>query len=763
MKEIYLLLLFIFSVFRLSSQTDTVFFNIDPVTAVGGDQQCVTVKTSSFNDIVAVQLGFQWDSTALQFDTLLEQGITRVAYSHIKKDRVLISWDQVVGVSIPDGDGLIDLCFTALTDVTTPISIDIVPLDLDVMEVINGQLEQVVIVTNQEVYIPPVHHNFPCDQDQLCLEEIHINYSGDTIKLWPHDLIQSGLDTFLQCVRSDEQHIYLINLSAENAEPTPFVDLFCGNLRDTISIGIAVRSPESEQYWVLCIVSVIVDGIVDDNCRQQILSVSDPLICKDVNRDVSSTIISLDHTDFLGFTSVPTVEYSYIADDNTWNYNSELGEEELVLDCDDYNVGFKMNTSLIIAPPEGPPGIRQIVIPGFCVHEILLNSSSDVCDDNIDEGEVELKLENLVRGNKANVYLNGNALEQITTNRFKFKKGDIFDKKNAISIDQNRKLIDAEVSTIDMITIIKALWEEESLTSHQVIGADVDRSGSVTTKDVIIIRDLILGLISSFSEGVLYLARPEFDMPNLDYLSFNNDYKEFSFDKKDFNNSIDLEVGLVGDVYVSKSKDTKKKDVVKLIYDDIYLKTGATTSIELQLEKDGFSPIIGILMGIDQNELSVKGATVNGTKTNMKVNDTEVDYRISFIKVNHQDRISIQLEVVSKKDGNLSELLRLSNWKNEAVSGDDTEYHIQLVKNNKLVDELSLTPNPAQSFFIISIPAIFIGGKLVITDVIGRTVLTEEIGGSERTVNIEELSGAGIYIVRVSKADHYKVSRIYFE
>ncbi len=71
------------------------------------------------------------------------------------------------------------------------------------------------------------------------------------------------------------------------------------------------------------------------------------------------------------------------------------------------------------------------------------------------------------------------------------------------------------VTTLDMILISRHILGLEQLSPYKMIAADANRSGSITAFDIVIIRDLILGLITEFPNNTSWRFLPsDYVFPN---------------------------------------------------------------------------------------------------------------------------------------------------------------------------------------------------------------------------------------------------------
>jgi gliding motility-associated-like protein len=115
---------------------NAVTFTLDKDTAAVAQQTCIDVTVANFDSVISLQLGFGYDPTRLQFQSI-QLGANPLALSLATNFNTTISgqirlqWfdPNVKGVSLPDNTVLFSICFTVLgpQNVTTPVTIGSFP------------------------------------------------------------------------------------------------------------------------------------------------------------------------------------------------------------------------------------------------------------------------------------------------------------------------------------------------------------------------------------------------------------------------------------------------------------------------------------------------------------------------------------------------------------------------------------------------------------------------------------------------------------
>lgn len=103
----------------------TVNFSMDNVTANRGQQICVPVKVSGFNQILLFQFSLSYDPSALQFDSVKNLNLPDLTKSsnfgfpgvgNVPLGKMTVLWDEktFAGLTRPDGTTIFEVCFTVL-------------------------------------------------------------------------------------------------------------------------------------------------------------------------------------------------------------------------------------------------------------------------------------------------------------------------------------------------------------------------------------------------------------------------------------------------------------------------------------------------------------------------------------------------------------------------------------------------------------------------------------------------------------------------
>ncbi len=100
------------------NQPDKVIMQLGTGEAATGDQFCIPVNISNFQDIISYQFQLNWNAALYEFSGVSNiniPGVTEAGNFVIGVDALLFDWDTVDPVSLADGSSIFELCFTPLS------------------------------------------------------------------------------------------------------------------------------------------------------------------------------------------------------------------------------------------------------------------------------------------------------------------------------------------------------------------------------------------------------------------------------------------------------------------------------------------------------------------------------------------------------------------------------------------------------------------------------------------------------------------------
>lgn len=115
----------VLSTFALHAQQNCFNLLIDSQTATPGDTVCLSVRVNNFDDILAVQTAFEWDTTRLDFIEISNFNLPGLIPEDfnlegelIGEGRATFAWfnTDFTGLDLTDGTAIFDFCFEVIGD-----------------------------------------------------------------------------------------------------------------------------------------------------------------------------------------------------------------------------------------------------------------------------------------------------------------------------------------------------------------------------------------------------------------------------------------------------------------------------------------------------------------------------------------------------------------------------------------------------------------------------------------------------------------------
>ena len=218
-----------------------------------------------------------------------------------------------------------------------------------------------------------------------------------------------------------------------------------------------------------------------------------------------------------------------------------------------------------------------------------------------------------------NVFIHNGEPFEVQTNEFGyFELADMPLEKDYTIVPQKNGDISNGVSTLDLVRITQHILKVKEFESpYKIIAADVDRSGKITTLDLVQLRKVILNISTQFSNGNrswrFVDARHHFRDPL-------NPYAEFFPELMNVNDfeggavSFDFVAIKIGDVNNSAKASSisaevlprSTNDPIELQVADQFLAEGE--SVTFQVKSGGLQKILGYQMtlGVDHDALNIE-------------------------------------------------------------------------------------------------------------------------------------------------------------
>ncbi len=747
---------------------DTITFSIPDITDESGGVFCVPVEVSNFNDVVILQFGILYDPAVLQYQRMNATGIPDISIGSTEADqgKLRLLWvdSQLESMDLVDGSSIVEICFIARVQErqTTRIAVSDVPLMILAQ---NSDLEDIpykivggdIIVSNKS----------NCVAEPTCLQSISLAYADDLV-ITP-DLLMDNFGSFLECYGLSESQVKLVDLDEVDPTLRDSIALDCNNLRSRMTISIVIEETNDFFHREICQTTVNIDIPSSiDQCIATTLSCSSPTICHDITINVD------DHRTFIPYSELVTVIDESC---NTINgiYQSNfrtVGIEEF----DETLNGIKSISGVMINCPQYqevlPVEIRGLLnftngsssLVKICTSFVTMIYGDDFCESLPDEIGI------FIANKKPTLLsLNNIALHTETYVSYRFNSSELIDGINKISVTSNNPNMNG-LSTFDLVLAFRGMTQND-LTPKQAIAADVDLSGGVSTRDLSIMRKVILGINQPEHIGKKFIVDANDALEEFDPYNFDNDYLNYQFNRDSFDpyTGIMLDVHTYGDLNESavkyRNKNNVLDEVTQMIINNKYLDKGRPYTVPITISNP--NDILSFTANISANDALISRINHDYDDSILEYHMmTSKDINMLFFNPEGQGNVIFELVLTPLKDGYLNEFISIGDLQTpEVVSAALHASSLTLHWSEKAVatDELSIYPSPAVHDINLDLPEMFVGGFIELYSIDGRQVFRQDINAQQTKIDLSEINIRGVIIVKVQNGSENMFKKIYVE
>ena len=758
------LLLLLSSNVAIGMNGDTILFSTPDMTANTGDYICVPITIENFRDVLSMQFGVTFDPEILEYQGITLGVISDLQYGDNDANRGLLRFlwldSQLSPLSLEDGALLAEICFVVVSPNTESTSVMVSDEALPV-EIIDAN-DDMTIPYSMNAGSIDIINLLDCGLVPFCTDIISMDYSpGMTIE--PADLIDD-FQYMLECYGLNEEDIRLLDLNDPNGELEQTIIIDCDNLRTAMNISVLQprASGDTLLYIAICRSEIeLTIGPDDQSCIKIEVACTSPYNCVDMTIDVDSAytyiafadlVQNIDSSCILGFTS----QYSSIAHDAF--VDDDFG---FYLNCDVYTESIPIDLQNLKVFDNGATAIIEV-----CSSVITLQNFEDHC-------VIDIPLRDtfpitLINASNIGLTLNDVTLEPANSSLFLVRKDALLDIPNILEVSDNEPTLNG-ISTLDFVMTYKGIFGEE-LTGPQAIASDVDLNGSITTKDLIEVREVILGIKQPEHMGKLFLVESRTDFNSIDIFDFSNHYISHQFEAFD----VDPQEGLLFHVYAygdlnqshsALSKSQKTEPVNSSIHmEDQFLLKNHSYIIPVTIN-DGAS-IIAAAANLTLNNAIVSTIKHNYTGQAFEyhiMNPQEVNL-LFFDPTGHKE-LTFNLEITPLESGMLSDMISIGTYNTpEMVHTDLSTALLEIAWASTLMEsKVCAYPNPTASTLTIDVPQQYLGGQLHMYNVLGAQLYSETILSTHTTIEITQFSKKGIVLVKVENETDSETFKIHVE
>jgi len=266
------------------------------------------------------------------------------------------------------------------------------------------------------------------------------------------------------------------------------------------------------------------------------------------------------------------------------------------------------------------------------------------------------------------------------------------------------------LTTIDLVMIQRHIIGSYELDSpYKILAADVDLNESITVKDIVEIRRLILGLNMEFTYTDSWRFVTEdnifFDPKNPYWSIVEEKYQISNFSDDLKANFIGIKMGDVNEDAMSEV-ETRSTEMIKVGTDDIDLDAGQVYQIPIRTQQD-VNDLFGFQITIDHagmELIALESGAMQMTEelyhTDAAIGNTALSWVANTSESFTKEEVLFEIVIMPKKDGKLSDFLTVnSSWiTNETYRTNDLDLgsiELEISDQVRSVFEVSQnTPNP---------------------------------------------------------------------
>ena len=321
------------------------------------------------------------------------------------------------------------------------------------------------------------------------------------------------------------------------------------------------------------------------------------------------------------------------------------------------------------------------------------------------------------------------------------------------------------VTTFDLVLISKHILNLQSLDQPwQLLAADANQNGAITTLDIILLRALIIQSITHLPGGNSWAFSPS----SFIYDGMMPDFEFLGVKIGDVNGTASLP-----NCFQTPTIDTRTVGTLNLTAKNQLIKTGKTYTINTF--SINYKKVIGgqFTIDFDASALDFKNIEGNSSIELNKENFGKTQSDNGFIlcswntsasqNLNEEDAF-YNITFTAKKDGKLSDYLTINSKKINAEvyveNGNEIEFwNTELsFENKETLNEISIFPNPFSEKATFNFSLENTGQvELEIFDTNGRLIYSQQkymtAGGNQIEIQKTNLLSNGIYFYKI-KTDH---------
>lgn len=415
--------------------------------------------------------------------------------------------------------------------------------------------------------------------------------------------------------------------------------------------------------------------------------------------------------------------------------------EEITVDCGD------LGDFIIV--------VKELTFGNECWGNLNISDPANNCDFQLPADHLPVTFASYLANNyPEDVMLNGTPIFKTPNNIFGIPEADILNGDNTLTFSSS-EFSNNGLTTLDLVLMKKALYEQTPFTSLEAITADVDQSNFFGLGDIVYSRAIVLGVISDDVQNIF--LHSDTDYSGIDPFDFGMDVHSFTFNSDDVvSTNFQFDKYRLGDVNNSGLKSDDDSEVrdgkQQLLIDDLFVEKGNTYEVEVRLDAD--VDFEGFQLGLKAHGITFN-ALLNTNNDDLQSNVNDELLSISYLASEVTQATNFIISLTADRDGMLSEMISINDeFYQEIVMSDLKTKNLEITFNvtSDLEDisdqDLIIYPNPVNDIIYIDTPQNFDDNSLVrLTNVQGQIVKSIIVQGSQSNIETADLA-SGLYILQ---------------
>lgn len=326
-----------------------------------------------------------------------------------------------------------------------------------------------------------------------------------------------------------------------------------------------------------------------------------------------------------------------------------------------------------------------------------------------------------------------------------------------------------DISTLDLVIGLKMFVLSEPIDPLAAIALDVDQSGGINVADLVMMRQLILGQRIDLPHPGHFFVKTEYNF-GADFDVFNYGlFNSYTFSSDEYNGGeLIFSAHKYGNLseHNFRTQETEVRSITeKLSFENKYIVAGQPTTVKFNInsQKDFGINAFQTSLKLDQAFVTDVNHNYAGSKF-LSYKPEAGLVNLLYASSESIEELSFQLIIESEASGFVADILSLNDeFKVELVKDDLSTSKIELDAQAVESKEFKIVPNPFNTTTTVSIPQEYLGGNLIITNVLGRRIHNSLITNEEISVDRSMLKSSGVYLVTLETQNRTITRRLIFQ